>query len=293
MDKETVQKKFLTHSGSGPRGRTSPALRADSLALPFVRTADGGFVLRQRRNGLIFLVFPEVPPINDQLKKLMNYWSNRSAFRAQSELLEGRYVRIEDGFNSNASPTESFRTLGDEQRRGRIGCVYLSGTRIDNKFCFASESIGVLHSALYTDLPKAIVPAFHADHDEIIAVTHGQVAIEYSTSLAESSGIEQIVLNPGDYFIVRRNWPHRISATLLRSAINPASPEIEPDLAERLSAGFFAFKIGRLSGKSDHENMLNWEKSGSSHPLLQKYQEDNAYLAQLNSQVRDQLHMTG
>jgi hypothetical protein len=223
----------------------------------------------------------------------MKYWSNDNEYQKQSELwrvfyerIKAGYERIQAGGNPGRDATESFKTLADDQRKQRIGCTYPAGSRVDSNFGTASQNVGLLHSALCTDLPKAIAPAFHADHDELMVCTDGQVVIEYSVSLAKSATVEQTILNAGDYFLIKRNWPHRIAAAILRSTVNPTLPELKKELVEKMCASFLAVKMGSLTGKSGYETMSNWSQSGFNHPLVERFKEDEAYLGELKKNAR-------
>lgn len=211
-----------------------------------------------------------------------SYWKNHEEFAAQTQLLEDLFNEQGRGYAQDGNTSLSLETLGDKQRAAALGCVYLAGSRVDNKFCLGSKNVGILHSSLPTDYAKAITPAFHGDHEELMLCTGGQVVIEYSQLLSSDAPVEIITINPGDYFIVKRGWPHRLSLAPLRVAVDdPASIK-----QAKANASYLVVKMGTLSGKSAYEDMTKW-KGKFTHPIITNWEEDDAFLTQLRKERHD------
>ena len=211
-----------------------------------------------------------------------NYWNNQEEFVAQTRLLEKLFDEQGSGYVQSGNTGISFESLAERQREAAIGCVYLAGSRVDNKFCLGSTNVGLLHSSLPTDYAKCIMPAFHGDHEELIVCTDGQVVIEYSRSLAASATVEIATINPGEFFIVQRGWPHRLSLAPLRIVVeDPAGLK-----QGKANAGYLVLKMGTLSGKSPYEDMTKW-KDNLSHPMIAHWQQDDAFLNKLRKERHD------
>src|SRR5258708_16269441 len=58
-------------------------------------------------------------------------------------------------------PDHALNAVLDLMRKREHGTVYLSGTRLDNDFCFGSEDIGILLMVMPEALRKASTPGYH------------------------------------------------------------------------------------------------------------------------------------
>ena len=212
------------------------------------------------------------------------YWQAQGEFERQSALLNALAAAQSAGFSGGDSVV-SLETLTDQQLERRIGCVYLSGSRIDNAQCLGSRNVGLLHAAYPTDYPKAISPAYHTDHDELITGTCGIVLIEYATSLEPDAEVRETRLSPGDWLLLHRGWPHRVSLAPLRELTRPVTEEALP----RVRASYLALKMGRLTGKNALENMSSW--SDRKHPLIENWKSDLAFLKSLDEQEKMRLRI--
>ncbi len=197
-----------------------------------------------------------------------NYWDKEDLFDAQTELLEELYKSLGGGYPRGTTDI-SFETLGNKQRESRIGCIYFAGSRIDNSYCIGTKKVGLLHSALPTDYSKAIRPAYHEDHCELIVCTHGTVVIEYMNGLPSKDTIITKSLEPGNYFFIERNVPHKVSLNPLRACVSKGSPP------EDIHAGFLAIKMGNLGGKALKEDLTKWSEP---RPIIERWKEDVKFL---------------
>jgi hypothetical protein len=196
-------------------------------------------------------------------------WDNAAQFDAQTKLLSRLF---------SASHTASYEMLGDQQRKSGIGCIYFAGERLDHEYCLGTRSAGVLHSALPTDYPKAIRPAFHEHHSELVLCTHGTVVLQYTRSHSPSAEIEETVLHPGEFLVIQPKWPHKISLKPLRLWFESDATAETPSQG---AAGFLAVKMGRLSMKAPNEDLRNWK---GPHPLIDSWREDVAFLSRIASE---------
>jgi hypothetical protein len=223
------------------------------------------------------------------------YWKNEAEFRRQSQLLQDLFNEQEEHYGKDKTTQVSLLELAKRQRDKEIGCIYLAGGRIDNKACLGSENVGILFSSLPTDYAKAIAPAFHADHDELIVCTAGQVVVEYATSLDSNAVIETIVLIPGEYFIAKAKWPHRISLAPLRMFIIEKENQVVLDESQidQVSASFLAIKMGSLRGKGLYEDMTKWPHKSFHHPIIAKWRIDDAVMRKVRRtpEVCKRLHI--
>lgn len=186
------------------------------------------------------------------------------SYLALSKTLEGFYK----------STDQSMTALADVQRKLRHGVIYFMGSRVDHRFGLQSDHAGMLHSTLPTDYFKAIKPAFHGCHEEIIVCLEHEIKIEYC--LPETQKVKEKVLKEGEYFIIKRGWPHRISlAPLLDILGNPES--INEKDKRSLNASFIGMKIGVLGEKATNEDMTKWKEK---HPLIDNWKKDRDYLFQ-------------
>lgn len=211
-----------------------------------------------------------------------NYWKNHEEFVAQTQLLENLFNEQGTGYAQDGSTSISFETLGDRQREAALGCLYLAGSRVDNKYCLGSKNVGILHSSLPTDYVKAITPAFHGDHEELMLCTGGQIVIEYSISLSASAPVEIVTINSGEYFIVKRGWPHRLSLAPLRLVVD----DFASIQQAKANASYLVVKMGTLSGKSPYEDMTKWEGK-LAHTIITNWEQDDAFLTQLREEHHD------
>lgn len=121
----------------------------------------------------------------------MKRWSKDERYQTQTELIR----------NALSSDNHPFSTLLDGMRESEESAVYLCGSRIDNEFCFGSEDIGFLVSALPEDAPKASVPGYHPGSTEVYVTFQGRLMIEYledrEVQTRDVSQHEVAVLPPG------------------------------------------------------------------------------------------------
>ena len=93
-------------------------------------------------------------------------------------------------------------------------------------------------------------------------------------------------LAPGDWLLLHRGWPHRVSLAPLRELPRPVTEES----LSRVRAGYFALKMGQLTGKNALENMSGW--TDRKHPLIENWKGDVAFLQGLSAQEKAHLHIT-
>ena len=221
-----------------------------------------------------------------------------SQFVRESELLRCLFDQQEAGWTSQDDRMlVFFETLADAQRKMGIGCVYIAGSRIDNKYCVGSNCVGILHSALPTDYDKAAIPSFHESHDELIVCTSGDLIVEWSEArsvesllecarredaLAEKEKETSVVrahFGPGDHQLIRRGWPHRIVVDTAALSLDGDAPDAKDN--KRPWASFLAVKMGQLGAKGQHEDMAKWSEMGLQHPLIEQWKQDKAFLKHL------------
>jgi hypothetical protein len=74
-----------------------------------------------------------------------------------------------------ATKGHKFDSLIENMKKEKIGCLYLSGTRTDNDFCFGSDKLGFAISILPEDWEKSSVQGIHPESNEINLVIGGKV----------------------------------------------------------------------------------------------------------------------
>lgn len=224
------------------------------------------------------------------------YWDNKLEFKRQSELLQKLYDDQAKTYGSGNRTSISLIELAERQRLQLISCIYLAGGRIDNKACLGSQNLGILFSSLPTDYIKAISPSFHSDHDEIFFCTDGQIVIEYTKSLDKSTHLETVVLSPGDYFIAKVKWPHRVSLAPIRILLEDSGDVIsirnEKEI-KQTKASFLAVKAGSLTGKGIYEDMSRWQEAQFEHPLVTAWIKDEELMKKIraNKSISNMFHI--
>jgi mannose-6-phosphate isomerase-like protein (cupin superfamily) len=99
--------------------------------------------------------------------------------------------------------------------------VYLSGSRLDNDYCFGSEDVGMLISVLPEDAQKAAVPGYHPGSAEVYVTFQGSLTME---TLVEGhvkersvSTNEIFVLPPGQCHRVRFNASQQAASLIAKT----------------------------------------------------------------------------
>src|ERR1043165_2948755 len=98
----------------------------------------------------------------------MSKWTNEQRYLAQSSMVR----------DALAAPDHSLERLLTLMREKGEAALYLSGTRLDNDFCFGSEDLGMLLSTLPEDGAKAGEPGYHPGSAEVYITFQGSVALE-------------------------------------------------------------------------------------------------------------------
>lgn len=183
---------------------------------------------------------------------------------------------------SSLPPGFSFDDVADCQRAGRVGCIYDAGQWAAHSFCVVSQNVGILHSVLPTDIEKAGKPGFHEDHAEFIVAASGVVLLEFTDSLDADAKVMSRTLSPGEYQLLPKRYPHRISAQIIRTQFESGRLDPAPT-----GGSFLAVKCGELKGKSREEDMTQW--GDRRHPLIDRWLEDVGFLNTLSEADRDTL----
>ena len=94
-------------------------------------------------------------------------WDNAECYAKQSEIVK----------QALATPDHSMDALLQLMRQTGEAAVYLSGTRLDNDFCFGSRDVGVLLSVLPQDA-HAFTPGYHPGSAEVYITFQGSLVME-------------------------------------------------------------------------------------------------------------------
>jgi len=123
-------------------------------------------------------------------------WDNADRYDKQSEVVK----------QALATPNHSINELLRLMRETGEPAIYLSGTRLDNDFCFGSDDVGILFSVLPKDA-HAFTPGYHPGSTEIYVTFHGNLVMECLENAKVRSKIvganQVLVLAPGQCHRVR------------------------------------------------------------------------------------------
>lgn len=138
-------------------------------------------------------------------------WSQADNFSGQSEIIR----------KSLATSDHSLNALLDLMRKTGQASVYLSGSRLDNEFCFGSSDVGLLLSALPEDSTKAAEPGYHPGSTETYVTFQGSLVMEYledGTICDVTVGNNNpLVLPPGRCHRVRYNGEQKTASVITKT----------------------------------------------------------------------------
>jgi mannose-6-phosphate isomerase-like protein (cupin superfamily) len=93
----------------------------------------------------------------------------------------------------------------DLMRKTEQGTVYLSGTRLDNDFCFGSREIGILLTVMPEASRKASIPGYHPHSTETYVVFQGRLVME----CLEDGNVQSYTGAGDEILIIPRGRCHR------------------------------------------------------------------------------------
>jgi mannose-6-phosphate isomerase-like protein (cupin superfamily) len=152
------------------------------------------------------------------MKTKITKWDNAAKYEAQTKVVEAALK----------TPEHFLDNLLAAMRRTNQPAVYLSGTRLDNDYCFGSLDVGVLFSVLPED-GHAPTPGFHPGSTEVYATFQGSLVMEclengQVVDKAVAAG-EVLVLPPGQCHRVRRDPDQKAASVILKTNLR-----YEPDV---------------------------------------------------------------
>ena len=128
-------------------------------------------------------------------------WPNAERYAAQTDIVR----------QALATPEHSLDSLLGLMRGSGQAAVYLSGTRLDNDYCFGSEDVGLLLSVLPEDAQKAAEPGYHPGSTETYVTFQGSLVMECLEEGAVEAkevggdGNPVLVLPPGQCHRIRND----------------------------------------------------------------------------------------
>lgn len=136
-----------------------------------------------------------------------------------------------------------------------VPSLYLSGTRVDNDYCFGSVDLGFLFSVLPEDGPKAAVPGYHPHGVEVYVTFKGSLVLE----TLEEGRVTEHHVDAGAPCVIPRGRCHRVQFDTMRessSAILKTNVGVPPGVVRCESCEFY--------------------EDRSACPLHQRWKTDNA-----------------
>ena len=140
-------------------------------------------------------------------------WDQAGKYAEQSEIVSQALAA------SDHSLDELLRLM----REKALASVYLSGSRLDNDYCFGSTDIGLLFSVLPED-PHAVVPGYHPGSTEVYVTFQGSLVME---CLEDGRVVEKtadadhiLVLPPGQCHRVRRDERRKAASAIVKTNLN-------------------------------------------------------------------------
>ena len=138
-------------------------------------------------------------------------WDRQDSYDAQSQIVK----------QALATADHSLDVLLRLMRSGGQSSVYLSGTRLDNGFCFGSEDLGMLLSVLPEDAEKAAEPGYHPGGTEVYVTFQGSLLLECLVNgevLVRAASKDEIVIIPhGQCHRVRFNAQQQAASLIAKT----------------------------------------------------------------------------
>jgi mannose-6-phosphate isomerase-like protein (cupin superfamily) len=145
-------------------------------------------------------------------------WDDGERYAGQSEIIR----------RAVATPDHSLDKLLRLMRETGQGAVYLSGTRLDNDFCFGSNDVGVLLSVLPQDA-HAHIPGYHPGSTEIYITFQGSLVMECLENgevRDKTVGANEVlVLPPGQCHRVREDGQCEAASVIVKTNLS-AKPSV-------------------------------------------------------------------
>lgn len=146
-------------------------------------------------------------------------WDKADQYAAQSDIIS----------QALATPTHSLDGLLGLMRRSGQTAVYLSGTRIDNDYCFGSTDVGMLLSILPQDAQKAAEPGYHPGSTEVYVTFQGSLVVECLEDgrvRDQTTGANDVlVIPPGECHRVRYDARRQAASLIVKTSLS-AKPSV-------------------------------------------------------------------
>lgn len=126
------------------------------------------------------------------------------------------------------APDHSINELLRLMRQTGQPAVYLSGTRLDNDFCFGSGDIGILLSVLPQDT-HAFIPGYHPGSAEIYVTFQGSLVMEcLENGKVTERNVRRnqvLVVPPGQCHRVRGDRKSEAASLIVKTSLS-ANPSV-------------------------------------------------------------------
>lgn len=138
-------------------------------------------------------------------------WDKADKYAAQSDLVR----------QALATPEHSLNELLALMRRHGQAAVYLSGSRLDNDYCFGSEDVGMLLSVLPEDATKAAEPGYHPGSTEVYLTFQGNLVMEcLENGHVQEKSVDDnavLVVSPGQCHRVRHDGQRQAASLIVKT----------------------------------------------------------------------------
>ena len=149
-------------------------------------------------------------------------WDNAEKYARQSDIVKQAFE----------TPNHSINELIRLMRQTGEAAVYLSGTRVDNDFCFGSRDVGILFSVLPEDA-HAFTPGYHPGSTEAYIAFQGSLVMECledGNVRDKSVGANEVlVLPPGQCHRVRRAEQGEAASLIVKTNLSTKPSVIRCD----------------------------------------------------------------
>jgi len=123
-----------------------------------------------------------------------------------------------------AAPDQSLDVLLGLMRQTGQTAVYLSGSRLDNDYCFGSSDVGLLLSVLPEDGIKAAKPGYHPESTETYITFQGSLVMECleagKVNCVTVCANKPLVLPPGRCHRVRHDDKQPAASLIAKTNLN-------------------------------------------------------------------------
>ncbi|MEX2304542.1 MAG: hypothetical protein WD733_26610 [Bryobacterales bacterium] len=137
-------------------------------------------------------------------------WDQSGKYAEQSEIVAQALAA------SDHSLDELLRLM----REKGLASVYLSGSRLDNDYCFGSTDVGLLFSVLPED-QHAAVPGYHPGSTEVYVTFQGSLVMECLEDgrvVAKTADPDHVlILPPGQCHRVRRDGRRKAASAIVKT----------------------------------------------------------------------------